>query len=78
MHRTDLRSALTGAGVASAPLACFGLTGAALPWNPTRSPGVGVGVLVTCPAGLLVGSGTDQFGAPDPALDQDRAGDGAQ
>ncbi|WP_426503568.1 hypothetical protein ACPPVO_38925 [Dactylosporangium sp. McL0621] len=37
-------------------------TGAALPWNPTHSRGVGVGVLVTCPAGLLVGSDTDRIG----------------
>ncbi|MEV6930625.1 PKD domain containing protein [Dactylosporangium sp. NPDC051485] len=37
-------------------------TGAALPWNPTHSRGVGVGVLVTSPAGLLVGSDTDQLG----------------
>ncbi|MER7008095.1 PKD domain containing protein [Dactylosporangium sp. NPDC000555] len=38
------------------------VTGAALPWNPTHSRGVGVGVLVTCQAGLLVGSDTDQLG----------------
>ncbi|MGI5240567.1 delta-60 repeat domain-containing protein [Dactylosporangium sp. CA-139066] len=37
-------------------------TGAALPWNPTHSRGIGVGVLVTCPAGLLVGSDTDRLG----------------
>jgi hypothetical protein len=37
-------------------------TGRALPWNPTRSRGVGVRVFVTVPRGLLVGSDTDQLG----------------
>jgi hypothetical protein len=37
-------------------------TGRALAWNPTHSRGVGVGVLVACPAGLLVGSDTDAIG----------------
>ncbi|MEU0556501.1 PKD domain containing protein [Dactylosporangium sp. NPDC006015] len=38
------------------------VTGKALAWNPTHSRGVGVEVLVTCSAGLLVGSDTDQLG----------------
>jgi hypothetical protein len=37
-------------------------TGRALPWNPTRSRGVGVRVFVAVPNGLLVGSDTDQLG----------------
>lgn len=37
-------------------------TGKALPWNPTRSRGVGVRALVATPTGLLVGSDTDQLG----------------
>jgi hypothetical protein len=37
-------------------------TGRALPWNPTRSRGVGVRALVATPTGLLVGSDTDQLG----------------
>jgi hypothetical protein len=38
------------------------VTGKALPWNPTRSRGVGVRVFVAVPSGLLVGSDTDQLG----------------
>jgi len=37
-------------------------TGKALPWNPTRSRGVGVRAFVAVPQGLLVGSDTDQLG----------------
>ena len=36
-------------------------TGKALPWNPTRSRGVGVRVFVSVPQGLLVGSDTDEL-----------------
>lgn len=38
------------------------LTGRALPWNPTRSRGVGVRALVTTHNGLIVGSDTDKLG----------------
>ena len=38
------------------------LTGKALPWNPTRSRGVGVRAFVATAAGLLVGSDTDKLG----------------
>jgi len=38
------------------------VTGKALPWNPTRSRGVGVRAFVATPNGLLVGSDTDQLG----------------
>jgi hypothetical protein len=37
-------------------------TGRALPWNPTRSRGVGVRVFVVTSRGLFVGSDTDQLG----------------
>ncbi|GAA0530594.1 hypothetical protein GCM10010172_09090 [Paractinoplanes ferrugineus] len=37
-------------------------TGRALPWNPTRSRGVGVRCFLVVPHGLLVGSDTDQLG----------------
>jgi hypothetical protein len=37
-------------------------TGKALSWNPTRSRGAGVRALVANPAGLIVGSDTDQLG----------------
>ncbi|MFG1608809.1 PKD domain containing protein [Actinoplanes sp. NPDC049265] len=37
-------------------------TGKALPWDPTRSRGVGARALVTTPNGLLVGSDTDKLG----------------
>jgi WD40 repeat protein len=37
-------------------------TGRALAWNPTRSRGTGVRVLLPVPQGLLVGSDTDQLG----------------
>lgn len=36
-------------------------SGNALSWDPTHSRGVGVRVLVTCTAGLLVGSDTDEL-----------------
>lgn len=38
------------------------VTGMALPWNPTRSRGVGVRAFATTPLGLLVGSDTDELG----------------
>jgi hypothetical protein len=38
------------------------LTGKALPWNPTRTRGVGVRALVTTGGGLIVGSDTTQLG----------------
>jgi hypothetical protein len=38
------------------------VTGRALAWNPTRTRGVGVRALVATPAGLLVGSDTEQLG----------------
>jgi hypothetical protein len=37
-------------------------TGKALPWNPTRTRGVGVRAFMSSPAGLIVGSDTDQLG----------------
>jgi hypothetical protein len=37
-------------------------TGKTLPWNPTRSRGVGVRVFVAVRQGLLVGSDTDELG----------------
>jgi hypothetical protein len=38
------------------------VTGRALAWNPTRTRGIGARALVSSPAGLLVGSDTDQLG----------------
>ncbi|MEU8007370.1 delta-60 repeat domain-containing protein [Catellatospora sp. NPDC049111] len=38
------------------------VTGMALPWNPTRSRGVGVRAFAISPQGLLVGSDTDELG----------------
>ncbi|MEV0459514.1 PKD domain containing protein [Catellatospora methionotrophica] len=38
------------------------VTGMALPWNPTRSRGVGVRAFAITPQGLLVGSDTDELG----------------
>jgi len=37
-------------------------TGKALPWNPTRSRGVGVRAFLVTAGGLTVGSDTDQLG----------------
>ncbi|MBV1854143.1 PKD domain containing protein [Catellatospora tritici] len=37
-------------------------TGVALPWNPTRTRGVGVKAFATTPLGLLVGSDTEELG----------------
>jgi hypothetical protein len=38
------------------------VSGQALPWNPTRSRGVGVQAFLSTPAGLIVGSDTDELG----------------
>ncbi|MFB9445642.1 PKD domain containing protein [Dactylosporangium vinaceum] len=55
-HKTRGPGATPRSGIAALDPA----TGTALPWNPGHSRGVGVGVLLTCPAGLLIGSDTDQ------------------
>ncbi|MEN3309733.1 MAG: hypothetical protein V7603_5935 [Micromonosporaceae bacterium] len=38
------------------------VSGKALAWNPTRTRGVGVRAFLSCPAGLVVGSDTEQLG----------------
>jgi hypothetical protein len=38
------------------------VSGKALMWNPTRSRGVGVQAFLSTPAGLVVGSDTDELG----------------